>query len=57
MEHDRAAAALPQARGIRGWWVATQLYLRILGALALGLLVGVVLGEAAAPLAQPASSA
>jgi Na+/H+-dicarboxylate symporter len=54
MEHDRAAAALPHARGIWGWWVATPLYLRILGALAVGVLAGVALGDAAGLLAQPA---
>jgi DAACS family dicarboxylate/amino acid:cation (Na+ or H+) symporter len=41
-------------RGVWGWWTATPLYIRILGALALGLLVGVALGPAAGPLATPA---
>jgi DAACS family dicarboxylate/amino acid:cation (Na+ or H+) symporter len=42
------------ARGLAAWWTSTPLYLRILGALGLGLLVGVVLGPSAAGLATPA---
>jgi DAACS family dicarboxylate/amino acid:cation (Na+ or H+) symporter len=41
--------------GIWGWWTGTPLYLRILGALLLGLIVGVVLGARAGPLATPAA--
>lgn len=37
-----------------GWWRATPLYLRILGAVALGLATGVALGDQAAFLAGPA---
>lgn len=37
-----------------GWWRATPLYLRILGAVALGLVVGVAFGEQAAALETPA---
>lgn len=37
-----------------GWWRATPLYLRILGAVALGLVVGVTLGDQAAALETPA---
>ncbi|MBM3578507.1 MAG: dicarboxylate/amino acid:cation symporter [Alphaproteobacteria bacterium] len=40
--------------GVLGWWRATPLYLRILGAVALGLAVGVTLGEQAAALETPA---
>lgn len=36
------------------WWRKTPLYLRILGAVALGVVVGVSLGESAATLAVPA---
>jgi DAACS family dicarboxylate/amino acid:cation (Na+ or H+) symporter len=39
--------------GVLGWWRATPLYLRILGAVALGLAVGVTLGEQAAALETP----
>ncbi|MGZ9115361.1 MAG: dicarboxylate/amino acid:cation symporter [Methylocystis sp.] len=41
-------------QGVLGWWRATPLYLRILGAVALGLIVGVMLGEQAAALETPA---
>ncbi|MGD9659224.1 MAG: dicarboxylate/amino acid:cation symporter [Methylocystis sp.] len=37
-----------------GWWRATPLYLRIIGAVALGIAVGVTLGEQAAALETPA---
>ncbi|WP_018407862.1 dicarboxylate/amino acid:cation symporter [Methylocystis rosea] len=40
--------------GVLGWWRATPLYLRILGAVALGLVVGVTLGDQAAALETPA---
>ncbi len=40
--------------GALGWWRATPLYLRILGAVALGLAVGVLLGDQAAALEIPA---
>jgi DAACS family dicarboxylate/amino acid:cation (Na+ or H+) symporter len=40
--------------GVLGWWRATPLYLRILGAVALGLAVGVMLGEQASALETPA---
>ncbi|MBI5012282.1 MAG: dicarboxylate/amino acid:cation symporter [Methylocystis sp.] len=40
--------------GALGWWRATPLYLRILGAVALGLAVGVTLGDQAAALEIPA---
>jgi DAACS family dicarboxylate/amino acid:cation (Na+ or H+) symporter len=42
------------ARGPWGRWTATPLYLRILAALALGLVTGVILGQDAAVLATPA---
>jgi Na+/serine symporter len=50
------SSAGPDASPARGWCVVdtTPLYLRILGALGLGLLVGVVLGPSAAGLATPA---
>jgi DAACS family dicarboxylate/amino acid:cation (Na+ or H+) symporter len=51
IDHTPAGSA---PRGVWGWWTATPLYIRILGALALGLLVGVLLGPAAGPLATPA---
>lgn len=41
-------------QGVIGWWRATPLYLRILGAVALGLVVGVTLGDQAAALEIPA---
>ncbi len=41
-------------QGALGWWRATPLYLRILGAVALGLVVGVTLGDQAAALETPA---
>ncbi|MBM3394228.1 MAG: dicarboxylate/amino acid:cation symporter [Betaproteobacteria bacterium] len=36
------------------WWTGTPLYLRILGALVLGVLTGLILGDGAGPLATPA---
>lgn len=36
------------------WWTGTPLYLRILGALVLGVLTGLLLGDGAGPLATPA---
>jgi Na+/H+-dicarboxylate symporter len=39
--------------GLIAWWHATPLYLRILGAMLLGLAVGELLGVRAAPLAVP----
>lgn len=41
-------------QGALGWWRATPLYLRILGAVALGFAVGVMLGAQAAVLETPA---
>lgn len=49
-----AAQPAPPTRGITTWWTSTPLYLRILGALALGVVTGVALGESAAGLALPA---
>jgi Na+/H+-dicarboxylate symporter len=46
-------AGKPRPAGWFGRWHATPLYLRILGAVALGLLVGVVLGPRAAALEIP----
>ncbi|HEX8199087.1 MAG TPA: dicarboxylate/amino acid:cation symporter [Isosphaeraceae bacterium] len=40
-------------RGLLGWWHRTPLYLRILGGLVLGLLVGMALGERARILEVP----
>jgi DAACS family dicarboxylate/amino acid:cation (Na+ or H+) symporter len=57
MDHEQAAAppaSLRERRGIWGWWTATPLYLRIIGALILGALTGVALGSDAALLAIPA---
>jgi DAACS family dicarboxylate/amino acid:cation (Na+ or H+) symporter len=56
MDHQPSAAhpAPAPARGLAAWWTSTPLYLRILGALALGVITGVVLGESAAGLATPA---
>ncbi len=39
--------------GVLAWWHRTPLYFRILGAMALGLVAGLVLGQSAAPLAVP----
>ncbi len=39
--------------GFFSWWHGTPLYLRILGGVALGVIVGVVFGERAAPLEIP----
>jgi Na+/H+-dicarboxylate symporter len=50
-DHARPAAA---PRGVWGRWTATPLYLRILGALALGVVTGVLMGPEAGPLAAPA---
>jgi len=47
-------ATRPDALGIIARWRAWPLYARILGAVALGLLAGVMLGEQAAPLGLPA---
>jgi Na+/H+-dicarboxylate symporter len=41
-------------RGVWAWWTGTPLYQRILGALVLAVVAGLVLGESAAILAQPA---
>jgi len=50
-----ADAVSPEApRGPFTWWTGTPLYLRILGALVLGLIVGVGLGHSAEPLEVPA---
>lgn len=54
MDHESLAAHASARGGIWSWWTSMPLYLRILGALALGLLTGVVLGQSAAPLATPA---
>jgi DAACS family dicarboxylate/amino acid:cation (Na+ or H+) symporter len=51
--HGPGRDAAP-ARGPWGRWTSIPLYLRILGALLLGVLCGVALGEAAGPLAMPA---
>ncbi|HEV3136772.1 MAG TPA: cation:dicarboxylase symporter family transporter, partial [Pirellulales bacterium] len=40
-------------RGMLAWWHATPLYLRILGGVALGAIVGLLLGQRAAPLEIP----
>jgi Na+/H+-dicarboxylate symporter len=40
-------------RGVIAWWHRTPLYLRILGAMLLGVLAGVLLESRAAPLAIP----
>ncbi|MCX7900640.1 MAG: dicarboxylate/amino acid:cation symporter, partial [Methylocystis sp.] len=37
-----------------GWWRGTPLYLRIIGAVALGVITGVTLGPGAEPLQMPA---
>lgn len=42
-----------KSSGLLGWWHRVPLYLRILGALVLGLIAGEVLGAKAAPLAIP----
>jgi len=43
----------PARSSLLGWWHATPLYLRILAAVALGVVVGVLLGEHAAVLEMP----
>jgi Na+/H+-dicarboxylate symporter len=48
------APAEPRARNLFTWWHDTPLYLRIIGALVLGLVVGVSMGHAAEPLEMPA---
>jgi DAACS family dicarboxylate/amino acid:cation (Na+ or H+) symporter len=48
------SAAQPSRRGLWGWWTGIPLYLRIIGALILGLATGVALGESAGTLATPA---
>ena len=53
-QQPSAVHPAPVARGLTGWWTSTPLYLRILGALALGVITGVVLGQSAAVLAMPA---
>ena len=50
---DHAAQSTNPPRGIVSRWRATPLYLRIIGALVLGVLVGVVLGPDAAALSTP----
>ncbi|MDX1935191.1 MAG: dicarboxylate/amino acid:cation symporter [Capsulimonadales bacterium] len=45
----------PETRPPSGWWSRTPLYLRILGALILGLIVGTLLGPSAAVLEIPAN--
>ena len=55
MQHESSQPAQPVAA--RGWfarWHTTPLYLRIVGAVVLGVLTGVVLGERAAVLEVPA---
>src|SRR4249920_314072 len=54
MGHEQAAPTANERRGIWAWWTGTPLYQRIIGALLLALVVGVLLGESAAVLAQPA---
>lgn len=49
-----ASQHVEPAPGALGWWRATPLYLRILGAVALGVATGVALGAEAAPLEIPA---
>jgi Na+/H+-dicarboxylate symporter len=44
----------PPPRGWLGWWTGTPLYLRIIGALVLGVIAGLALGPNAAGLATPA---
>lgn len=45
---------MPEHRSLARWWTETPLYLRIVGALALGVAVGLALGKDAAGLAIPA---
>jgi DAACS family dicarboxylate/amino acid:cation (Na+ or H+) symporter len=45
---------MPENRSLGRWWTETPLYLRIVGALALGVVAGLLLGEHAAGLATPA---
>jgi len=54
-DHNESApgAIRPQPLGIWQRWQSWPLYLRILGAVALGVLVGVLLGQRAAPLQIP----
>jgi Na+/H+-dicarboxylate symporter len=54
MDLEQAATAPTARRGIWAWWTGTPLYLRIIGALVVAVVAGAVLGESAAPLAQPA---
>ena len=54
LQTNQSAAQGAAPRGVWGHWTAAPLYLRILLALALGLLTGVVLGQHAAVLATPA---
>lgn len=54
MDHEQAAPTPTERRGVWARWTTTPLYLRIIGALLLAVVAGTVLGEAAAPLAQPA---
>jgi DAACS family dicarboxylate/amino acid:cation (Na+ or H+) symporter len=51
---DPSDAHARRPRGPWGWWTGIPLYLRIIGALVLGLATGVALGEAAGGLAVPA---
>ncbi len=57
MTHDQAAAppaTVPARHGIWGRWTSVPLYLRIIGALVLGAVTGLVLGQEAGALAPPA---
>jgi DAACS family dicarboxylate/amino acid:cation (Na+ or H+) symporter len=40
-------------KGIWGWWQGTPLYLRIIGGMVLGVIVGLILGDQAGALATP----
>src|SRR5258708_4866492 len=48
-----SAEPQPKRTGIRSWWHRSPLYLRIMGAVAVGVVVGVVLGPQAEPLEIP----
>jgi DAACS family dicarboxylate/amino acid:cation (Na+ or H+) symporter len=48
------APAQPGRKGLWAWWTGIPLYARIIGALVLGLVVGVLLGPQAGGLAMPA---
>lgn len=54
MQPERPESAANETRGLLGRWRATPLYIRILGAVALGVAAGLALGPQAAALAIPA---